>query len=543
MGQKLDKSARGAYDAIVYIDGSEVVAEDSNGRKIASGVAGVDDSVILDAALSHGVDVYQSCDLYLTSDLNFPENSFFHSNGSYRLILYNNVRVRFNNYNVMEKISIFLDSTHRGAVFAITSKHDIIFKEFCLDGNYATIGTIVASDKSESYISSSYRIHIIDSVFHDLNGTPINIQTASYDVLVSRCKFYNLLGSTTYGGYSPNTNAGVYISLSTDINISDCVAFLIDDNFVGIVGGKRINVCDNIVNNCRHLAIISDHATAVTCEDICLSNNEVFNAETSILLGYSPLSLPCSGVNIIGGILHNHGTGLAWAQGYGIKFDYLCSNINIIGVDIYSRASAIYSSLAAESCIWIQITNSKIRSNVLAGSAATMVMTSFADCIVSNNIIELVSDSASSGVFYAGRRIIWDGNKFVGVVGNLRSPISTGTSMSNNEFKNCTIEFVGSGSNVVSYNRFIAPSTIYGTVPANTVISHNFGYTTDGCGTSTGTGIEQTIAHGLAAIPTGCKAWIKYLVGARYHKEDIDFDATNIYPTVPLGVAYEWRIE
>jgi hypothetical protein len=62
-------------------------------------------------------------------------------------------------------------------------------------------------------------------------------------------------------------------------------------------------------------------------------------------------------------------------------------------------------------------------------------------------------------------------------------------------------------------------------------------------GSSTGTGIEQTIAHSLAAIPTGCKAWIKYLVGARYHTEEIDFDATNVYPTVPLGVAYEWRIE
>jgi hypothetical protein len=49
--------------------------------------------------------------------------------------------------------------------------------------------------------------------------------------------------------------------------------------------------------------------------------------------------------------------------------------------------------------------------------------------------------------------------------------------------------------------------------------------------------------HGLAAIPVGCKAWIKYLVGARYITEMIPFDATNIYPTVASGVAYEWRIE
>lgn len=62
-------------------------------------------------------------------------------------------------------------------------------------------------------------------------------------------------------------------------------------------------------------------------------------------------------------------------------------------------------------------------------------------------------------------------------------------------------------------------------------------------GSSTGTGSEQTIAHGLAAIPTGCKAWIKYLVGTRYITEMVPFDATNIYPTVETGVAYEWRIE
>jgi hypothetical protein len=62
---------------------------------------------------------------------------------------------------------------------------------------------------------------------------------------------------------------------------------------------------------------------------------------------------------------------------------------------------------------------------------------------------------------------------------------------------------------------------------------------------STGTGSEQTIAHDLAAIPTGCKAWIKieYPVGSgRYITKDIPFDATNVYPTVDNGVAFEWGI-
>jgi hypothetical protein len=63
-----------------------------------------------------------------------------------------------------------------------------------------------------------------------------------------------------------------------------------------------------------------------------------------------------------------------------------------------------------------------------------------------------------------------------------------------------------------------------------------------GSGSSTGTGSEQTIAHGLAAIPTGCKAWITYLVGSRYVTEFVPFDATNIYPTVTSSLAYTWGI-
>lgn len=62
-------------------------------------------------------------------------------------------------------------------------------------------------------------------------------------------------------------------------------------------------------------------------------------------------------------------------------------------------------------------------------------------------------------------------------------------------------------------------------------------------GSSTGTGSEQTITHGLLAIPVGCKAWITYLVGTRYVTEMIPFDATNVYPTVATGTAYNWRIE
>jgi hypothetical protein len=80
---------------------------------------------------------------------------------------------------------------------------------------------------------------------------------------------------------------------------------------------------------------------------------------------------------------------------------------------------------------------------------------------------------------------------------------------------------------------------------ASGVIKYNINYSTDASGSSTGTGSEDPIPHGLAAIPVGCKAWIKieYPVGSgRYITKDIPYDVTYVYPTVDNGVAFEWGI-
>jgi hypothetical protein len=53
MGFQGKPSARGAYDAIVYIDGSEVVAEDADGSVISGGTAGMDDATVRDVAVTH----------------------------------------------------------------------------------------------------------------------------------------------------------------------------------------------------------------------------------------------------------------------------------------------------------------------------------------------------------------------------------------------------------------------------------------------------------------------------------------------------------
>ncbi|WP_292519973.1 carbohydrate-binding protein [Methanoculleus sp.] len=62
--------SQGSYDAIVYVDGSEILAEDSNGQLISSGTAGVDDSSVIQAAvkaISDGTVVLQAGTYTLTS--------------------------------------------------------------------------------------------------------------------------------------------------------------------------------------------------------------------------------------------------------------------------------------------------------------------------------------------------------------------------------------------------------------------------------------------------------------------------------------------
>ncbi len=61
--------SQGSYDIVVYIDGTEILAEDSNGQLISNGTAGIDDSSVIQAAvkaISNGTVVLQAGTYTLT---------------------------------------------------------------------------------------------------------------------------------------------------------------------------------------------------------------------------------------------------------------------------------------------------------------------------------------------------------------------------------------------------------------------------------------------------------------------------------------------
>ena len=101
---------------------------------------------------------------------------------------------------------------------------------------------------------------------------------------------------------------------------------------------------------------------------------------------------------------------------------------------------------------------------------------------------------------------------------------------------------VFSGNAVFTNNIFKGvDSPILYTVGSDMVVKNNPGFTTENSGTSTGTGAQQTIAHGLASTPTKVILW-NIEDGANPHQSAVA-DATNIYITAVINQDYGWEAE
>jgi hypothetical protein len=90
------------------------------------------------------------------------------------------------------------------------------------------------------------------------------------------------------------------------------------------------------------------------------------------------------------------------------------------------------------------------------------------------------------------------------------------------------------------YGNITLPMSISAVALAANSVRHNIGYITEASGSSTGTGSEQTIAHGLVAAPSKV-AIVPTETGATVSA--VWADATNIYATVTTGKAFNWSAE
>ena len=114
------------------------------------------------------------------------------------------------------------------------------------------------------------------------------------------------------------------------------------------------------------------------------------------------------------------------------------------------------------------------------------------------------------------------------------------STVSGNTFEGITTTIASmDASTFVGNNIISSAGTITATV---STVRYNLGYVTENKGTSSGTGSQQTIAHGLKGTPS-MVLLSEYTTGLAIPYQSAAADATNIYIKATSGKTYAWRAE
>ncbi len=145
---------------------------------------------------------------------------------------------------------------------------------------------------------------------------------------------------------------------------------------------------------------------------------------------------------------------------------------------------------------------------------------------------------------------IWGGNTESGIeISSSGSVIASGNIISLAQFSTNTrygIEETNVGAGVPSLN-IITDNQFYTNtlgdmlrISTTDIVRNNQGYVTENCGSSTGTGAQQTIAHGLSFTPTAQQIALTPGSATAVPFHSAAPDATNIYVTATSGQAWYW---
>jgi len=623
MGNQGKPSARGAYDAIVYIEGSEVVAEDGNGRKIASGVAGTDDVSVIQSAITlmSGTLIKIVGSFNILSSISIQKNLTFDASDA--MFFYDDI-----SGNQMIYVNYPVSPTTRQLA------------------SNAVVGDNIITVVDASGVRAGDLVKIYDDAIFNATDYP-TIKTGELHKVVSIASNTIIIEDILCGSYDTSRNA--MISTITPLTVSLLGGSIVSsDNtanrvHISIVGGKNCIVDGWTLNNPGKIGIsvATSYGTRIRYNDVsgclyvgggaCISNNSA-SAHTEIYENYfaSSIHAVTNGNSAVSGgepricLIHDNNAaafgdgayvfdahalcwsiyvknnvitcnGTAWAVVSGAALTYVESNTlyggrgvslrnagplktviirgnyqyagyHIFGDTISSSniGDIILENNKCYSCTGEAIRSTKSANVVLSGnklvnsSDVSNIFVNIQNVThgkVSHNTVEYAYEhgvklASCSGIDIVDN-IITDpdrhdtGNRGILLSNCLSVMICRNRISDSTGYMNYGISAEGTSDYIFAYDNIISGA---GVASINNVGSHsnnarNNGYCTNNSGSSTGTGSEQPIPHNLAAIPTGCKAWIKYLVGTRYITEMVPFDATNIYPTVETGVAYEWRIE
>ena len=589
MGQRINKYTRGDYDAIVYIDGSEVIAEDSLGRKIASGVAGTDDATVIQAAVSN-IGMGQ---IYM--------NRFSTNGPAYTIAS-----------TITVPVGVFIDCG--GSKIDISTLNGVCF-QWGSDGSFTGFVPNRSGLKNAHFVGSIANVNTVAcEVINVQHGCvlehidtynvagAVHVRGASYTAKIDHVTGSFAVGnfielsSINSAGCAPNattitncecSNAddaaynnsiGIKISASVlatpaGIVISNCwlekflkpvyseasTTEINDSNFIARNSGCCVHQISGASLAYTNLLVHACHMTGTPgCEGILIDNNAgTSNLRTNVTgCKIADLTTALRNVSathaayitftgnivsgcttgIVGYIAHStisgcHFKGIATdtAFAFGTDYTYVSISGNSFSSINIHKTPAIEILFTGNHCSTcgdvIFGTRAKINNNVFDASTITLGNSS---SMVGNTI-------RSSASVTVGNNAIVSFNNMVG--GTPTLVMGTNGVMVGNT---CSVMLeITTGINcVMGENDFSVAPTIVG-IGAGTLVGNNIGYTTENSGASTGTGAEQTIAHGLVSTPSR----VVIEVPSIGYKGSCTFDATNIYPRVFNGVAFNWYAE
>lgn len=217
MGQKLTKAPRGDYDAIVYIEGSEIVAEDTNGRKIASGVSGAGNNTVINTALATGR-------VFLADGLYDMPAALSIVHGDCEL---------FGGPN-----AIFRRAEHTNAITVyVSQQQNVRLRGFSIDGNIANNPYPAYTEGSNLTVYDSDNVQIESIHSYNGNGDGIEVGYGSTNVQVHNCRCHD------------NSENDLHVNGAQNVIASNCLFYNNGSYSVAILGGLETKnvVLDKIV--------------------------------------------------------------------------------------------------------------------------------------------------------------------------------------------------------------------------------------------------------------------------------------------------------
>ena len=327
---------------------------------------------------------------------------------------------------------------------------------------------------------------------------------------------------------------------------------------INLIRSSNSSIDKVYISNCPNLAIRLDEGEDIVISNCFLSSSLrgmcAYGPSRRITVlgthstGHSENGLRlclCHDSLFIGN--HLYGNTLS---GFTIAHD--SSNNTITGNYIYNNC---YGLITDPGSLYLS-KNCNITNNIIHGNSQGIFLKYTSDYILSGNLVFdndkngiLLGTTDCNNVLITGNFIKDNNLDEYSAFGGIRLDpnIGNGNIISNNRISGAKQDYgivVLTGNtntqileNVLTDNRLGGVSD----VGTSTVIRNNIGYTTKNSSSSTGTGAQQTIAHGLAATPTKIILW-NIEDGANPY-QSAAADGTNIKITAVINQDYGWEAE